>query len=196
MKLLTFLFLLTSTSAQAQFNWFDSAFLEQGNFVSLTLLGQNTGVDSGSVPISDSSPNQYVGGVVIPSVSGSVNYCDLYLQRQGTLSANLTVQIWTYNNSTQIPLAALGTLSASVSFNSIPTTTSLVRFSGLGGASVTSGTKYYVLISCDTTDASNFIKWHYTTVSSPGYFIEYIGSAPTTMTSQDTGRSMTVNVYQ
>lgn len=172
MRFLSLLIFCLATQVQAQFNWFDEAFLGQGN--NNNVLGQGPASATGSQDFMQATTASNVATFFIASQSGTCNYCDVSIKKTGTPTSVLSCQVFTYDSINKRPNVGVGTPSATVSAASVSTSFSLIRFTGMSG-SLTAGTAYcLVILGTTTQDSSNDYQWQEGAFSDPGHDTEWV----------------------
>jgi hypothetical protein len=92
-----------------------------------------------------------------PSTSYTATAVDVWLREIGSPAAG-TIQVAIYSNNSNNPDSLVGTASATIDRTTFPGTDTATRFTGLS-ASLTSGTKYWLVVISSTADSGSQLIW-------------------------------------
>lgn len=121
-----------------------------------TAQSSSTGTSVGNKPVGQFSDSDWVASEFTPTNSYTLCTVKLRLYAVGSPSGNLKAYI--YAESAGLPTTLVGTGSDTVAASSVPSTNTVVTFSNMS-ASLTSSTKYFVVLENSVVNSSNYIGW-------------------------------------
>jgi hypothetical protein len=125
---------------------------------SYVLKDSNTGTSTGSYTVTFGSSSRQVAGSFQPATSYTIKRIDVYLEKVGSPSREITCSIWSTTGTT--PNAQEGVVSASVNTSTFPTSEGTVTF--YPELAVTGGTTYHIALTGTSSNSSDYFRWHRT----------------------------------
>lgn len=156
---------------------------------SYTLKDSFTGTTSGSYSPGQSGLNANAYAVEFTAGSTyTITRVDVPLAKVGSPTQTYTCEIFTQSGT--LPGVIVGTASAALDSSTFPSTETDVSF--YPNATVTSGTKYYIVIRASALDASNYIAWYRVTTSGR---VDVFNAASPAWTNTTTTRRLKFKTY-
>lgn len=128
-----------------------------GGGTTYTEKDANTATSTSTSELAGFSVNsRNVAGKFTATASYNLAKVDLYLEKVGSPTQDITCEIW--SSTATVPDAQIGTTSAAVAASTIPAAETAISF--YPTATIVSGTSYFIVLRSASNDASNYIKWH------------------------------------
>jgi hypothetical protein len=131
-----------------------------------SLKEDTSGASEGTIDFNNQSDRNYMGTYFVATSTYTISSINLFLQKVGSPSWDITVAL--YSNNTNKP-GTLISLSSTVASSGVPGTETETSFT-LGGSIINGTTYWLVLNGASVGDVSNYIKWHSVSGTYPGYF--------------------------
>lgn len=144
-------------------------------------VDQQQGTFNDNRPFRDDADRLALGQQFTPTVTGGVCRVDVRLWKSGTPTGDVWIEIWS-DTGADLPNAQIGGDSSTVdvtTLNSTSGTATFESFTWVADPAITSGTKYWIVVSSDVSiSASDFLR-----VGTSG------GAASGRITVEDSGNS-------
>jgi hypothetical protein len=125
--------------------------------VTYTEKDANTAASASTAELAGTSVNtRNVAGKFTATASYNLAKVDVYLEKVGSPTQDITCEIWSDSGTT--PSAKIGTTSAAVAASTVPAAETAISF--YPTATIVSGTAYFIVLRSASNDASNYLKWH------------------------------------
>lgn len=129
-----------------------------------TARDANTAANNGHTTVGQTSASAYVATFFTAAATYTACELQLYIDKLGTPNWSLFASIYTDSGS-DTPGTLIGDESDAVATSGLGTTEAAVTFSNFN-ASISSATRYFIVLRCSATgDLSNHVRWYRNSVS-------------------------------